>query len=134
VSIFALHGTFFQSSTQPFLAHNSEVGDMAVALRKVELAHVFSGHFVLSEEEHRDYIGRGIISDDYGQATIFVSQLTDIDFHFWKKYLHREHSIKYEYHKDESGLWVGRFDSIQAGSGPTRCRLVEMSAKDFALE
>jgi hypothetical protein len=125
MSIFALQGTFF-------LAYNEEIQHLAVAVRRVEFSHVFSGHFVLGSDRE-EYLGNGVLLDHYGPSNIHIDRFTETEFHFWKTYLHNGHSIKYEYQQQESGLWAGRWDSMLSGSGSTKCRLSELSVDDFAI-
>ena len=129
MKIFAIAGTFFQTSERLSIRHHSETeGGTAAVLTQESMSYAFSGHF----SAHPRGNCYGQMLDAYGPSTL-EGALTEDRFSFVKTYLRTGNNVWYNYQKSRRGIWVGTYDGDHVSPGTTRCILTELEESLFSL-
>jgi hypothetical protein len=129
MKVFAIAGTFFQTSEQLDIRHQSEnEGGTVAIITQESMSHVFSGYFQVPS------LGNcyGQLVDAYGLAVI-EGATSDTQLSFEKVYQRTGNTVWYNYTKTDTGLWVGTYEGDHVAAGITHCIITELDETLFSL-
>lgn len=133
MKIYAIAGTFYQETTEPLIVYAAEaVGGTHVELVAQQMSHTFSGYFAIINKEMLE-IGHGVMIDTYGPSALSILEMEDDKFIFQKSYERSENIVSYFMQRGDSGVWTGRYHSLQVGEGDARCLLTELPEALFNI-
>jgi hypothetical protein len=128
-AVFAIHGTFFQSTEAPAIVHGAELeGGTHVELRQLAMSHAFSGNFMTHGGSSH---GEGVMIDSFGPSRITVMRRVN-GMQIEKQY--RNAALVYVLKSTKTpDLYEGEYYGGLVGSGKVRCIITELPESLFNL-
>ena len=128
-TVFAIHGTFFQTNEALAVVHGAEQdGGTHAELRELAMSHAFSGNFMIPEDSGH---GVGVMIDYFGPSRIFVTRQT-AGMQIEKQYSSR--NLVYALKATETpNLYEGEYHGGFVGTGKVRCFITQLPESLFSL-